>query len=66
MRTAPNLIGKKFDRLTVIKQAASLYGRRSRWICRCRCGNLKVALGQNLKSGKVKSCGCLKAEKSKK
>ncbi|WP_143761352.1 hypothetical protein [Paenibacillus odorifer] len=65
MRRAPNLVGTKFERLTVIKQAESLYGRRSRWICKCRCGNVKTALGQSLKSGRVKSCGCLKAEKLK-
>jgi len=33
-----------------------------RWVCLCDCGTTKVVLGDKLKSGNTKSCGCLQAE----
>lgn len=56
-----DLTNQKFGRLTVISKAPSM-NARSRWICRCECGNTKEVLGQNLRNGHVKSCGCLKSE----
>ena len=32
------------------------------WLCKCNCGNEKIVIGNNLSSGKSKSCGCLKTE----
>ena len=32
------------------------------WLCQCDCGNKKTVLGHNLKSGGVRSCGCLSKE----
>lgn len=29
------------------------------WLCRCECGRYKIARARLLKSGNVKSCGCL-------
>jgi hypothetical protein len=56
-----DLVGKKFDRLLVIKldrkEATNYY-----WICRCTCGKKKSIRGSNLKNGKSKSCGCLQKE----
>lgn len=54
-----NLIGQKFGELTVI----GLDDRQSRktyWVCKCDCGNLKIARSDALLSGATKSCGCLK------
>lgn len=28
-------------------------------VCKCDCGNIKEIVGQDLKDGKTKSCGCL-------
>ena len=54
------LLGQQFGRLTVI---ADLPQQRHR--CRCECGNLKEADRNHLRSGRMKSCGCLaKAQKS--
>lgn len=54
------------SRLTVIRQVEDYVrsdGRReSRWLCRCNCGNLAFVIGTQLKSGGVKSCGCLLQE----
>lgn len=56
--------GKKYNRLTPIEIK---YRKNSRnyWLCRCDCGNYKIVQESNIKSGAVKSCGCLKAEAQK-
>lgn len=54
-----NLLGTKFTRLEVIAQDGS------KWLCKCDCGIIKVVLTNKLRSGKVKSCGCLNIEKRK-
>lgn len=52
------LIGKKFDKLTVIKEVEkSKYGQRQ-FLCKCDCGNEKVILGINLITNQSTSCGC--------
>lgn len=50
-----------FGKLTVISRAENI-GKRVAWNCICECGNKKVVSATNLKSGNVKSCGCLKKE----
>lgn len=58
-----NLKGRRFGRLTVLKDS----GKRKRgfvaWLCKCNCGNLVEARSDNLKSGNTESCGCLNREK---
>lgn len=56
-----NIIGQKFNRLTVLK-----YLGKSLWLCKCDCGNETVSIGKELKNGHKKSCGCLKRETSAK
>lgn len=51
----------KFSRLTVIKRVPHA-SRNARWECVCQCGNLKQIFGQNLLSGRIKSCGCLRRQ----
>lgn len=55
-----DLVGKKFGRLTVIKDTGKRPSRRVVYECLCDCGNVKEVYGNNLSSGKSKSCGCLK------
>lgn len=57
-------LGDKYERLTVLERFPSK-GRdtNAKWLCRCDCGNPVVAYGQDLSRGKVKSCGCLNAER---
>lgn len=57
-----NLIGQKFNRLTVLEQNGRQCGKVV-WKCRCDCGNEVNVIGSNLTSNKIKSCGCLKKEK---
>lgn len=60
-----NLVGKKYGRLLVIKRSESLNGK-TRWLCKCDCGNECIVHGTSLKSGNTLSCGCYKAENAKK
>jgi hypothetical protein len=54
---------QKFGKLTAIKRVYP-NGKRGepRWLCKCDCGKEKVIYGENLKSNKIKSCGCLRKE----
>ena len=63
-----DLIGKRFNRLTVIGEAAPYYdsaGQSYRKVSvECDCGNTTNVLLKCLKRGTTKSCGCLAKEKS--
>lgn len=61
MSNFKDLTGQKFGRLTVIKRAEN-QGHNCMWLCRCDCGNEKIVRGSHLKSGAIKSCGCLSIE----
>lgn len=58
----PNLIGKRFNRLTVVSQGPTKNEKRT-WNCTCDCGGIVVIPSGALKSGNSKSCGCLRIEK---
>ena len=57
---AKDLIGQKFNRLTVIKNI--IRNNRSHSLCRCDCGNEKIIRNDSLKRNHIKSCGCLQKE----
>jgi hypothetical protein len=57
-RKIMDLVGRRFGRLTVIKEAGRNQRGQVRWLCRCDCGNEKIVLADNLRSGSTKSCGC--------
>jgi hypothetical protein len=59
------MIGQKFNKLTVIERAGSDKHQKALWLCRCECGNETTAVTQQLRAGKKKSCGCIKAESIK-
>jgi hypothetical protein len=66
-RTAADLVGKVFGRLTVLARALNHDGtsRRPRWLCRCTCGRDVVILGASIRYGRTRSCGCLRAERAR-
>lgn len=53
-----DIAGQKFGKLSVIEIAERKKGKIL-WRCKCDCGNEVVALGENIRSGTTKSCGCL-------
>ena len=57
-----DLTGQRFTKLLVLNRVESdkhVY----KYLCQCDCSNTKVVLAQNLKTGKTKSCGCLRESK---
>lgn len=60
--TAIDLHGGRFGRLTVLSRAGSYKKGNIVWLCRCDCGNELPVLGQRLRVGKTRSCGCLNKE----
>lgn len=64
-----NLTGKKYGNLTVLFQVkdflSSVNGKkRSRWKCKCDCGNITYVNGTDLTSGNTRSCGCYKEQRT--
>ena len=58
-----NIIGQRFGRLLVTDYMPGA-GKISRTlVCKCDCGNTTIVNPGDLKDGKTKSCGCLRAEK---
>ena len=61
-----DLTRQRFGRLIVIEKAGHSKGNRLQWLCKCDCGNFKITTSSDLKSGKVRSCGCLRKETTSK
>lgn len=53
-----DMIGKKFNKLTVVSFYKSINGRKY-WNCICECGNTSIVCTRNLRSLRTISCGCL-------
>ena len=53
-----SLIGKRFDRLTIIEDTKKRYYGYVVYRCICDCGNYTEASSHNLKNGNIVSCGC--------
>lgn len=51
-RSIPEIVGKKFGKLTTIKKV------KYDWLCLCGCGNEHIVRQSHLKNGDVTSCGC--------
>ncbi len=60
----PNLIGRKFSKLLVLKFiGCTIVGKTQKkkgsvWFCKCDCGNTKYILSHTLVHTSTKSCGC--------
>jgi hypothetical protein len=62
---AIDISGQRFGRLIAIKPDNSkrpANSTRLYWLCKCDCGNYSTTSGADLRSGKVRSCGCLHDE----
>lgn len=63
------MLGKRFGRLVVNGLSENVSGKRKRlmYYCSCDCGSVDVeVVGEKLRSGSTKSCGCLQKEKAHK
>lgn len=66
MKRPEDLAGRQFERLTVIELRGRGKQRGARWLCRCRCGTVRIVAAHDLKSGATLSCGCLGRERRRK
>lgn len=57
-----NLVGRKFGRLTVIKEANRNSKDRRQWLCKCDCGNEVILPTTALTTRNTRSCGCLRTK----
>ena len=68
VKTREDITGKKYGFLTVIEQIDDYIDKKgihyARWKCKCDCGNYKEVIGNSLRQGNVKSCGCYRPQKS--
>lgn len=54
-----DLTGGRFGRLRVLSRAPNDARGRVIWRCVCDCGEASDVLGQRLRTGETRSCGCL-------
>jgi hypothetical protein len=62
MSTFNDITGQRFERLLVIERVPGNIAGHARWLCQCDCGSKCIVLACNLRSGDIRSCGCLKRE----
>lgn len=55
-----DLLGQKFNMLTVIARAANDSSGNARWLCKCDCGKEKTVIGFSLLKNETYSCGCVR------
>lgn len=58
--TKPCKIGERYNNLTVLEECKERdkYGS-VQYKCICDCGNLRIVTSHNLRTNRIKSCGCL-------
>lgn len=61
------MVGRRFSRLTVVQEILPRKRlpcgqTRIRWTCLCDCGEETEIFGDYLRSGHIRSCGCLSKE----
>jgi hypothetical protein len=57
-KSVKNILGDRYNRLTVIEFDRLEKNKGAFWKCRCDCGTIKVIYSGDLRSGNTKSCGC--------
>ena len=62
MKRRQELYNQQFGKLFVLRLIGKDARNYATWLCRCTCGKNKIIAGYLLRSGRVKSCGCLRAE----
>lgn len=59
-------IGNRYGKLTVKERISPIGEKPVKWRCTCDCGGSTITTTDKLKSGKTKSCGCLRREHARK
>lgn len=56
-----DLTGQVFDRLTVLREVPTPKPG-AHWLCLCQCGAESIARSNGLRTGAIRSCGCLRVD----
>lgn len=56
--------GKRFGKLTVIKEVDAVPHKGRMYLCKCDCGGTAILRRSRLLAGRVKSCGCMRGLRS--
>ena len=59
-----DLTGQRFNNLVILSRTTKP-GQPIKWKCQCDCGNIFEARGNDIKNGKIKSCGCLRKKQAR-
>lgn len=62
MSTRLSIAGERYGRLEAIKRTSADCHGKSLWLFRCDCGNVTERVASRVLSGRISSCGCLRAE----
>lgn len=62
MKSPMDISGHAYARLVAVRRTGRDSAYRSIWLFTCDCGAEVELLADNVRSGKTRSCGCLKAE----
>jgi hypothetical protein len=62
MKERKNELGSRYARLLVIADAGTSDSGHAMWLALCDCGEPVEVAGVDLRSGHVRSCGCLHKE----
>lgn len=57
-----DLVDQRFGRLVVIGEAGRNKFGNVMWLCKCDCGAEVTVIGNDLRSDRTRSCGCLRRE----
>lgn len=60
-----DIAGQRFGRLVAIRYVRKDAIRNAIWLCRCDCGGTIETRSTRLRTGRTKSCGCLRVEVSR-
>ena len=61
-KSREDITGMKWNRLTAVRVTDEKYRYRTLWLFKCDCGVEKLLLPNHVRSGSIKSCGCLYRE----
>ena len=59
-----DLIGRVFNRLTVLEKSDKICATGSMWVCQCKCGNIITVSRNHLVTGHTNSCGCFRKDQT--
>ena len=60
------MTSENYGKLVVLNRSGKDKQGRVKWLCQCSCGKKKEIRGCHLRSGEIKSCGCLISESTTK